>query len=327
MAHAFRFGALEYLTGSGQQWTETVRRIEGSGFSTLEIIDHLGTAQLAPLPALAAAAAVTTTLRLGTQVLCNDYRHPIVLAKECATLDVLSNGRLELGIGAGWMLDDYTQSGIPLDPPGVRISRLEESLTILKRCFADQPVTFTGKHYDVRAHDSMPKPVQSPHPPILIGGGAQRMLRLAGREADIVGINFDLRSDTTRAPNTPAAGGLMTAAAARTGTSEEVDQKIAWVREEARDRFDQLEFNITGFVTRVTDDVAGTAADIGARIGLSAKETLDIPFVLIGPPERIIDTLVERRERFGINYWTFPMARLPNAYEVLAPVIERLAGT
>jgi probable F420-dependent oxidoreductase len=327
MPHAFRFGALEHSAGSARQWVERVRRAEGSGFSTVEIVDHLSAATLAPLPALAAAAAVTTTLRLGTQVLCNDYHHPVVMAKECATLDVLSDGRLELGIGAGWMLDDYTRSGIPFDSPSVRISRLEESLTILRQCFAGAPVTFTGRYYEVREHTSGPTPVQQPHPPFLIGGGGERMLRLAAREADIVGINVDLRSDATKTSNTPVIGGVITAVAARTGTSSAVDQKVGWVRDAAGDRFDQLEFNVTGFVTRVTDDVDATAAEIGGRIGLRADETLDLAFVLIGDTERIVDTLVERRERFGINYWTFPMRAVPDAYEALTPIVERLAGT
>jgi len=326
MAHPFRFGAIEVFGTSGGHWTETVRKIEDSGFSTLQVVDHLGP-QLAPLTALAAAATVTTTLRLGTQVLCNEYRHPIVLAKECATLDVLSDGRLELGLGAGWMLSDFTSSGIPFDPPGVRIDRLEEALPILKGCFGNEPVDYNGKHYTVVDYNSIPKPVQKPHPPILIGGGGKRMLHLAGREADIVGINFDLRSDATKAPDTPVAGGVMTAAAAETGTAEAVDQKIGWAKEAAGSRFDQLEFNITGFATRITDDVEGTAAEIGGPIGLSAGEVLEIPFVLIGPVERIVDILIERRERFGINYWSFPMPLIPNGYELLSPVVERLAGT
>lgn len=326
MVQPFRFGAIEVFAGSGKEWADTARRIEGAGYSTLEIVDHL-MPQFAPLPALSAAAAVTTTLRVGTQVLCNDYRHPVVLAKECATLDVISDGRLELGIGAGWMRADYTQSGIPLDTPKDRIDRLEESLQILRGCFADDPFSFSGAHYTVTGHSAIPKPVQKPHPPFLIGGGARRMLRLAGREADIVGINFDLRSDATEEPGAPVAGGVMSAAAASTGTAAAVAQKIDWVREGAGDRFDELEFNITGFVTQVTDDVETTAAEIGAPIGLSAKEILDIPFVLIGPVERISDVLIERRERFGLNYWTFPMPIIPNGYELLAPVVDRLAGT
>jgi alkanesulfonate monooxygenase SsuD/methylene tetrahydromethanopterin reductase-like flavin-dependent oxidoreductase (luciferase family) len=208
----------------------------------------------------------------------------------------------------------------------MRIDRLEEAVTVLKGCWGSDPLTFSGKHYQIDGYDGLPKPTQKPRPPLLVGGGGKRVLRLAGREADIVGINLDLRSDATRRPDGPVAGGIITAAAAVTGTAEAVDQKIQWVREGAGDRFEELEFNITGFITQVTDDVEDTAGALGATIGMPGGTLLDMPFVLIGPIEWLADILIERRERYGINYITFPMAVIPNGYDVLSPLVQRLSG-
>jgi len=326
MAKPIRFGVTEVFAGSAREWTETALKVEDLGYSTLQVVDHL-IPQFAPLVALAAAAPVTSTLRLGTQVLSNDYRHPSILAKELATLDVLSDGRLEVGIGAGWMLSDYQQAGITFDRPGRRIDRLEETLAILKAYAGEAPVSFDGEHYTITGHFTLPRPVQQPHPPILIGGGAKRMLRLAGREADIVSINYDLSSNAVEPPDTPRAAGVVSAQAHSTGTSAAMDQKIAWIKEGAGDRFDDLELNISAFITRVTDRQEETADDLGAEIGVSGKELLESPFVLIGSTGWIIDAIIERRERWGLSYWTFPTPIIPDAFKVLAPIVERLAGT
>ena len=192
MAHerAFRFGLQLATATSAKDWAEQAKRAEDLGFSSLLMPDHFGD-QLAPIAGLMAAADATTSLRIGALVHDNDYRHPVVLAKESATLDLLSDGRLELGVGAGWMNTDYEQSGIPKDPAGVRIERLEEALDILDGLFADGPFDYQGQHYTITGLDGLPKPLQKPRPPLIIGGGGKRVLSLAARRADIVGIaNF-----------------------------------------------------------------------------------------------------------------------------------------
>ncbi|HVM63343.1 MAG TPA: LLM class flavin-dependent oxidoreductase, partial [Acidimicrobiales bacterium] len=174
-------------------WKERVRRIEGTGFAAVAIADHFTEGYtLEPMVALTAAAMCTTTLRVQTAVLGNDYRHPVLTHRMAATLDVLSEGRLDLGVGAGWMASDYEAAGLPFDPPGARITRLEETIAILKGLFAGEPFSFAGHSYQVASLVGVPKAVQTPHPPLLIGGGGRRVLRLAGREADIVGINANL---------------------------------------------------------------------------------------------------------------------------------------
>ena len=181
MPREFRFGVSGQRHTRGE-WQELARKAEGLGFSTLLLPDHLGP-QLAPLLALQAAAEAAPRLRVGTIVLDNDFRHPAMLAKEAATLDVLTDGRFELGIGAGWMLADYARTGIPFDPPGVRIARLTEAIHIIKRCFEGGPVTFKGEYYQVEELDGFPPPVQQPRVPILIAGSRPRMLRLAARRS------------------------------------------------------------------------------------------------------------------------------------------------
>ena len=190
--HPFRFGVINEQMKAPAAWFDHVRRVEALGYATFLLRDHFVPDffgdQYAPLPALMAAAGVTSTLRLGTMVIDNDYRHPLLLAKEMATLDCLSGGRVELGIGAGWLRTEYEQAGLVFDRAGVRIDRLEEAVRVIKGFWADQPLTFTGAHYQITGIDGVPKPLQRPHPPLLIGGGKERMLRLAGRVADIVGI-------------------------------------------------------------------------------------------------------------------------------------------
>ena len=188
----FRFGVQEHSATSGSAWRDKARLMESLGYQALYLPDHFGD-QLGPIAALMAAADATTTLRMGSLVFDNDYRHPAVLAKEVASLDLLSDGRFDLGLGAGWMASDYEQAGIPFDSPGVRIERMEEGLAIIKGLLAGGKFSFTGKHYRITSLEGTPSPVQKPHPPIVLGGGGRRMLRLAAREADIVNVNYDLR--------------------------------------------------------------------------------------------------------------------------------------
>lgn len=309
MPRPFRFAVQLSTASSREDWVDKARRAEDLGYSTLFMPDHFGD-QFAPVPALMAAADATTTLRIGTLVLDNDYRHPLVLAKEAATLDLLSGGRLELGIGAGWMRSDYEQSGIAYDSPGTRIDRFEEGLAILKGLLAGEEVSFEGRFYDVHG-SAGPRPAQQPHPPILIGGGARRMLTIAGREADIVSINFDLRE------------GAIGPAVGATGTAELVDQKIEWVRDGAGDRFDEIELGVTVFVAAVTDDAAGLAGMLAGGFGLTTEQALEMPFALVGTVEQMVEALQARRERFGISYVAFSGDQI----DAMAPVVAALADT
>jgi len=310
MPHKFRFGIQTSRAPSREEWVDKVRRIEELGFSSLFIPDHFNN-QFAPIPALMAAADATSSLRLGTLVLDNDFRHPLVLAKELATLDVLSGGRVEAGLGAGWMVSDYEQSGMVYERPGVRISRLEEAVKIMKGLFAEGPFTFSGKHYRVTGHEGTPKPVQKPHPPFLIGGGGKRVLTLAAREADIVGVNFSL------------AEGVVNPAVAVTGSAAATAEKIGWIREAAGKRLDDLELNVTVFFSTITDDRKAMAERIAPGFGLSPEDVLLSPHVLIGTVEQIVDDLQRHREEYGFSYIVFS----GDVFEAMAPVVKRLAGT
>jgi probable F420-dependent oxidoreductase len=305
----FRFGVQASTAPSGQAWTELARAVEGAGFSTLTMPDHFD-GQLAPVPALAAAAAVTTELRVGALVWDNDYKHPVVLAKELATMDVLSGGRVEVGIGAGWMRSDYDQAGIAYDPPGVRVSRFEEALAVLKGLFADGPLSFEGEHYRISDLDGTPSPVQRPHPPFLIGAGGPRMLRIAAQEADIVGINFTLTT------------GAIDASSLGTGSLEAVEAKLAGLRDAAGDRRSQIELNIRAFFVQVTEDRQGAAERIAGFVGYTPEQVLASPFALLGTPSQIVDTLLERRERLGFSYVIVGAGDV----SAFAPVVAELAG-
>lgn len=313
MAHdrRFRFGIQLNSAADATGWAEVARRAEALGYSTLVVPDHFGD-QWSPGPALAAAAAVTSDLRLGTLVLDNDFKHPVVTAKEAATLDLLSGGRFELGIGAGWMTTDYEQSGIAHDPAGVRVDRLAEAVTVLKGLFADGPFSFTGEHYTITGLDGQPRPVQRPHPPFLLGGGGPRMLRLAAREADIVGINPALRT------------GKVDAETARDGIGTLTDEKVGWVREAAGDRYADLELNVLIFGVMVTDDRAGTLDAVAPAFGLTPAELGESPLALVGSLDEIAEHLLARRERWDVSY---VVVQGVDSMDALAPVVARLAGT
>lgn len=311
MAHdrRFRFGIQVATAASASEWTDLARKVEDLGYSSLFLPDHFGD-QLAPLPAMMAAAEATTDLRVGALVFDNDYKHPVVMAKEIATIDVLSGGRVEFGLGAGWMTSDYEQSGIPHDPPKVRVDRFEEAITVYKGLFADGSCTYQGEHYQVTALDGQPKPLQRPHPPFLIGAGGRRMIRIAAREADIVSINPNLKA------------GIIGAEAAADATVEATDRKLGWLREDAGDRFDDIELNVLVFSVIATDDVQGTAEMMAPLFGLSPAEVLGIPHQLMGSADEMVERLEERRDRWGFSYVVVQQ----DALDTMAPVIERLAG-
>lgn len=310
----FRFLAEAVEIVDGKTLAEKARRAESIGYSVLVITDHL-LEQLAPIPAMAAIAAATERLRIGTFVFNNDLRHPAVLAQDLATLDVLSGGRLEIGIGAGWNKPEYAAIGVPFEPIGTRVGRLTESIVVLKGLFGDGPFSFRGEHYTITAMDGQPKPVQRPHPPFLVGGGGRRTLALAGREAQIVSLAPRIgpggRSDPTS----------ITVAA--------TEEKIGWVREAAGDRFGDLELNIYPSMSSVivTDDARAEAAKL--RDGLRARTGIDVteddllesPHIFIGSIDGLVEKLRGLRDRLGVS------SIMVGDIDQLAPVVERLAGT
>jgi probable F420-dependent oxidoreductase len=307
--HPFRFGIQCKGPADPIGWPALARKVEDLGWSTLTVADHLDD-QLAPIPAAMAAAAATTTLRVGTMVLANDYRHPVMVAKEAATLDVLSGGRFELGIGAGWMTSDYDAAGIALERPGLRIERLAEALSVLRGLWADGPFSFAGDHYQVHDLDGRPAPTPG-GPKLVIGGGGERLLRLAARTADIVAVNVNLSA------------GVIDERAFPDGTPDATDRKLAWIRDAAGDRFDQLELQVRVHLAMVTDERARVIAEMAPAFGLTAAEAAATPHALIGSAEEICDQLIERRERWGISY----LGMSGDQLDAFAPVVSRLVGT
>lgn len=305
----FRFGVIVYQTSSKDEWIARARKAESLGYSTFLVPDHFGD-QFSPVPALVAAAKATTSLRIGSFVFDNDFRHPALLAKEAATIDVLSGGRFELGIGAGWLKAEYEQAGIPYEPGCIRTSKLEESLHVIKGLFAEGPVTFSGNYYTITGLEGYPKPIQRPHPPILIGGGGKRMLSIAAREANIVGI----------APKVQTGGKLDVA----DSTAEATFQKIEWIRQVADNRFSELELNVIVFDVVVTDDRYQAAEKLAERLGsgLTREQVLEVPHLLIGTVDQICEDLWVRREHFGVSY----ISVFEESMEAFAPVVSRLAG-
>lgn len=306
----FRFAVQLQGAASGPAWRDLVRKVESLGYAAVYVPDHLDD-QWAPTVAITAAAEVTSTLHVGALVYDNDYRHPVVLAKEMATLDVLSEGRLEVGMGAGWMRSDYEQAGIPYDDPAVRVARLEEAVQIVEALWADGTCTFSGEHYTVSGAEGKPRPFRQPRPTLLLGGGGKRVLSFAARHADIVGVNANLRA------------GYVGPEVAATVTAERFDQRVAWIREAAGERFDRLELQILTFVASITDDRQGLAEAMAPAFGLDAAAALEVPMVVVGTVDQVCETLHERRERYGFSSYVLHADDI----EPFAPVVERLAGT
>jgi probable F420-dependent oxidoreductase len=300
--HPFRFGVEMMEPFAGQAWAESARELEALGYSTLFAPDHLDEG-LGPITAMAAAAAATTELTVATAVFAADFRHPAVLARELASIDVLSAGRLEVGLGAGYQVDDYRTSGLAMDPPKVRVDRLVEYVAVLRGLFAEGPFSYAGEHFQIDALDGTPHPFTPGGPPIFVAGGGPRMLRFAARHANIVGVNPSLPSSEVRAE------------AARDGVATRVDEKFALIREAAAERYDDLVFHGWLQVARVTDDGTAAAAEIGAATGLDADDVLASPFVLVGSVAEIVERLHERRERWGYSYYT---VQQPVAHEFAA---------
>ena len=318
MTRPFRFIApMPRLTQPIERWRGALRRIEDLGFSTVCVSEHLTHGwTMEPLTVMTAAADATTTLRVLSLVLSNDFRHPVLLHKAIATLDVLSRGRVELGIGAGWLEDDYVAAGFHLDPPHTRIERLAESVEVIRGLFGPSPVSFQGRHYRIAGLEGLPKPVQQPHPPFMIGGGGPRILALAATNADIVGVH-------ARLPE----GSLSAAAAADLG-AERISAKVRWVREAARAAGrpdDAIELQFSAYLVRVSDsrpDASASTSSFAGLLGADPELLAGSPAVLAGSVAACVEALQERRERYGFSYW-----HLGADLEAVAPIVARLAGT
>jgi len=290
---------------SATHWREVAQRAEALGYDTLLMPDHI-TDQLAPIAALTAAADATTTLRVGSFVFDNDYRNPVMLAKEATTLDPLSGGRLEFGIGAGWNTRDYRQLGIAYDTPKVRVDRMEEALALMKRLWTQEKVTHEGPYYRVHDATVLPRPTQRPHPPVMIGGGGPRMLRIAAREAQIVAL----------APGVNARGGPNL----RTVTTDSVGKRIATLRRSPR--FAELELNVIVFDAGVTDAARSIVDALTARLKAAVTAVIDTPFFMYGSRASLVEDLLARRERLGISYIALP----GRAMRAFGPVVAALRG-
>jgi len=304
----FRFGVLHRGAPSKAEWQALARRAEDLGYDTFLVSEHFG-AHLTMGAALVSAAEATSRLRVGTMVCDVDFRHPALLAKEAASIDVLTDGRFELGLGAGWMLTDYQQTGIPFDPPPVRAERFREALHVLKGLFAEGPLTFRGKQFEINGLEGLPKPKQRPHMPIVIGGGGPRMLGLAAREADIVSV----------AMQSLPGGGLDWLNA----SSAAFDEKIALIRKAAGERYAKLELNLLMQKTIVTAGRRGAAEEQAGVWHISPEAVLDSPLALIGTTDQMAEELRVRRERWDASY----VCVFAEAMEPFAPVVARLAGS
>jgi probable F420-dependent oxidoreductase len=305
----FRFGGGASATDTATKFAEHARRLEGLGYDTLLMPDHFEREWFAAGPALTAAACATTTLRVGTTLYCNNFRHPALLAREAATVDVFSDGRLEFGIGAGYYLPEYSQTGITLPTPRDRVDRLREALSVIKGLWSDNPFTFIGKHYTITDMEGWPKPLQKPHPPVQVGGGGKRMLTLAAQQADIVGI----------IAQSAQAGSLQFGR----DTDDLVAEKVGWVREAAGERFDQLELAALIWQVVITDHRRSAAEQVAPRWGMTADQVLASPYFLIGSRSAIVENVQALRERHGISYLNI----FPGDVDSFAPVVAELAGS
>jgi probable F420-dependent oxidoreductase len=303
----FRFGTGGFPARSRVELVNLARKTEDLGYATILMPDHFEADRMSTFLALLMAAEATKQVRIGTFVLDNDFRHPALLAQEAATLDLLSDGRLELGIGAGYATYDYAATGIPLDPPGVRVSRLAESVQILKRLLARETVTFRGDYYTTHELRGRPQALQQPHPPLLIGGGGKRLLSLAAREADIISLVPKAKAGTLDFNDSSHAA---------------TEQKIAWIREAAGARMAALELNTLVFECIVTDQRQRVAEEVAQQRGAPVAHVLNSVHFLLGTVEQITEEVQMWRERFGISYVTV----FPQSMDAFAPVVAKLAG-
>lgn len=310
MTKPFRFAVQTHMAESGKAWREKARHIESLGYSTLYLPDHFGD-QWGPMVAMTIAAEATETLKVGTLVFDNDYRHPVVLAKEMATLDLATEGRVEFGLGAGWMKTDYDESGIAYDEPKTRVDRFEEGLKIIRDLWRDGRADLDGKHYKIAAAKGEPRPHTPGGPPLVIGGGGKRVLSIAAREADIVGVNPNLKA------------GYVGPEVAESAKGDMYRRRLQWIREAAGSRFDDLELQCLTFFVQFTDDSDKAYADLAPLFGLTPAEARQVPIALAGPVDEICEVLQQRREEYGLSYLVVQEPSM----EEFAAVVERLSGT
>jgi probable F420-dependent oxidoreductase len=306
----FRFGVEMVEPFEGMTWADSARELESLGYSTLFVPDHFDEGY-GPITAMATAAMATTSLTVATAVFGVDFRHPAVVARELASIDRLSQGRLEIGLGAGYQVNDYRRPGIPMDSPKIRVDRLIEYVAVLRGLFAEGPFDFDGEHYKISGLDGSPMPYRPGGPPLFVGGGGERLLRFAARHADIVGVNASLPTSETP-----------TQSRRLDSVPERIDEKFAWIRDAAGPRFCALVFHSWLQVARVVDDARGLVETEAADTGLDAEDLLTSPMFLVGSIEEVVERLHERRERWGYSYYTLQQ---PVAHE-FAPVIAQLAS-
>ncbi len=311
MAHPrrFRFGLKFRTVRSGAALAAMAQRAEAIGYSTILVSDHPVHPQFAPLTAAAALACATTRLRIGASVLANDFRHPIVLAKELATLDLISDGRVEIGLGTGWKKAEYEAMGLPFDAPGERIDRLGEAIAILRGYWSGQPFSQAGRHYSIASVSGYPVPVQ-PRIPILIGGGGRKILGLAAREADIVGVNPAVRS------------GAHDIATDLDSTEAATDEKLRWIAEAAGSRMNDLELSMQVYADGVVESAAERDRILSERYAFSLADARKVPYAWVGSIDEICDGLEAKRARWGISYWVVP----EHAMETMGEVVARMSG-
>ncbi len=307
---AFRFAMQASGAASPAAWRDFARKCEDTGYSTLYVPDHLDE-QWAPMVACTVAAEATTTLRVGSLVLDNDFRHPVLVAREAATLDVVTGGRFEFGIGAGWLTADYDQSGIPMDRPSVRIARLAESLEIMRSLWQTGTASFSGEHYEVPGAKGFPVPVTAGGPPLVIGGGGRRILTLAGEYASIVSVVPSL------------AAGYIGPEVAAEAILDRYHDRVRWAREAAGDRADELELQCWTATVQVVPNADEVAESLAPLFDLTPHQLRAAPLALIGTASEIADTLRKRREELGFSYIVLHEAEM----DAMAPVIAELAGT
>jgi probable F420-dependent oxidoreductase len=305
----FRFALDLHEPFPGMTLVESAREAEQLGYSTVFFPDHFDEGP-GPLAAMAAVAVSTSTLKVGTLVLDCDFRHPAILARELATIDVLAEGRLEVGVGAGWKSLDYERSGIAMDRPGTRVGRLIEHTAVLKGLWAEGPFSFTGEHYTITELDGTPSPYTPGGPPILVGGGGPRLLRWAGQVADIVGVNASIHS------------GQIDEGAARDAQADRIEEKVGWLHEGAGERYADIEVNAWLAAAVVTEDPS-VAEGVAALFGVDVEEMRRSPLALVGTLAEAAEQLEERRERWGYSYTVIPC----EAAHDFAPLVQRLTGT
>lgn len=307
-ARPIRFGVEMMKPFDGMSWEDSARELERLGYSTLFVPDHFDEGY-GPITAMASAAAATEDLCVATAVMCVDYRHPAVLARELASIDQLSGGRLEVGLGAGYQVLDYESSGLRMDRPGIRVGRLIEYVQILRGLFSPGPFSFAGDHYQITALDGTPEPARPGGPPILVAGGGKRLLRFAAGNADIIGVNPSL-------PDSRKREGYVF-----DGFAERIDEKFELIREAAGPSFDDITFHAWVRNARITDDARGVSDSVASSLGIPLEEVCSMPFYLVGSVDEVVERLYERRERWGYSYYTI----LQEVAHDFAPVLARLA--